>query len=171
MAIADLATFDRHGEAIDVRFVRRYPRPVEKVWAALTEPARLADWMAAAYVQPFVGGRFELMTDGAHPSLGRVRVWDPPHTLEFSWTNTHAPDSVVRCELTSIPDGTELIFTHQGMPYVNSALMLPGWHDFLDRLATVLEGGLPTKPPSYRPLQATYIERYKLEGVRLSHTD
>ena len=166
-----LATIERHGAAIDVRFVRHYPRPVETVWSALTEPARLADWMAAAYVEPFVGGRFELMTDGGHPSRGLVRVWDPPNTLEFSWTNTHAPDSVVRWELSSEPGGTQLILRHHGMPHINSALMLPGWHNFLDRLGTVLEGGLPTEPPSYLPMQATYIETYKLEGVRLSHTD
>ena len=166
-----LATIERHGEAIDVRFVRHYPRPVETVWSALTEPARLADWMSAAHVEPFVGGRFELMTDGSYPSLGRVRVWDPPHVLEFSWTNAHAPDSVVRCELTPEAGGTQLVFTHKGMPHINSALMLPGWHDFLERLGTVVAGGLPTEPPSYRPMQAAYIERYKLEGVRLNHSD
>ena len=50
-----------------------------------------------------------------------------PHVLEFSWSNTHAPQSIVRYELQPRDRGTWLVFTHRGMPYANSALMLPGW--------------------------------------------
>ena len=41
----DLGTYERNGDHIDVRFERHYPRPPETVWKALTDPARLADWM------------------------------------------------------------------------------------------------------------------------------
>jgi uncharacterized protein YndB with AHSA1/START domain len=165
--MAELATFDRRGDELDVRFVRHYPRPVEKVWAALTDPARLADWMGAAKVEPFVGGRFDLMTDSIHGSTGIVRVWDPPRVLEFSWSNTHSGDAVIRYELTPERDGTRLVLSHRGMPYLTSALMLPGWHDFLDRLGTLVSGGLPPQETNFRAMQATYIDHYKLEGVQL----
>ncbi|WP_332689994.1 SRPBCC family protein [Devosia sp.] len=168
-ASEDLGTFERQGEHIDVRFERHYPRPVETVWSALTDPARLADWMGASLVEPRVGGRFELMVDGSHPMTGRVRVWEPPHVLEFSWSNTHAPDSVVRYELEQQGGTTRLVFTHQGMPYANSALMLPGWHDFLAHLGRLLDGSAPPVDLNgWRRMQAVYVDHYKLDGVRLT---
>jgi len=162
-----LGAFERRNDHIDVRFERHYPRPVETVWSALTEPARLADWMGVSHVEPRVGGRVELMIDGPHPMTGRVVTWEPPHVLEFTWSNTHAPESVVRYELAREGDGTRLVFTHKGMPYENSALMLPGWHDFLGRLGSLLEGAPPEAGPSFRTMQAIYVEHYKLAGVRL----
>src|SRR5258708_7786439 len=35
---------------LQVVFHRRYGKPIEKVWAAITTPERLADWLAAAEV-------------------------------------------------------------------------------------------------------------------------
>ena len=164
----DLGTFEQRGDHIDVRFERHYPRAVETVWSALTEPERLADWMGVSTIEPCLGGRIELMVDGPHPMTGRITEWDPPTVLEFTWSNTHAPDSVVRYELSRAADGgTRLIFTHRGMPYENSALMLPGWHDFLARLRDWLDGTPPGGAMNYRQMQATYVEHYKLTGVRL----
>lgn len=165
--VDELGAFERRGDQIDVRFERLYPRPVETVWSALTQPERLADWMGASHVEPRVGGRFDMMVDGPHPMTGRVRVWDPPHVLEITWSNTHAPDSVIRYELTPEADGTRLVFIHKGMPYANSALMLPGWHDFLARLGSLLEGAPLEAQPSFHRMQAIYIDHYKLDGVRL----
>jgi uncharacterized protein YndB with AHSA1/START domain len=128
---------------------------------------RLADWMGVSHVEPFVGGRIALMMEIPHGSTGRVRVWDPPRVLEFTWSSTHAPESVVRYELTPEGGGTRLIFTHQGMPYENSALMLPGWHDYFVRLGHVIGGHAPPSGASFRTMQATYIDHYKLTGVRL----
>ena len=166
-ATQPLGVFERRDDHIDVRFERHYPRPVETVWSAITDPVRLADWMGVAHVEPFVGGRFELMLDGPHPSTGRVVVWDPPRVLEFSWSNTHAPDSVVRYELSPEGGGTRLVFTHRRMPYANSALMLPGWHHLLGRLGRALEGAVVAGPLNYRQMQAIYLDHYKLGGLTL----
>ncbi|MBI4923893.1 MAG: SRPBCC family protein [Devosia nanyangense] len=161
-----LGTFERRDDHIDVHFERHYPRPPETVWSALTEPARLADWMGVSHIEPRAGGRIDLMLDGPHPSTGRVVVWDPPHVLEFTWSNTHAPDSTIRYELARDGAGTRLVFTHQRMPYVHSALMLPGWHHLLARLESLLEGaGSPG--PGWRAMQAIYVDHYQLSGVTL----
>lgn len=165
----DLGTFEQHGDHIDVRFVRHYPRSPEKVWRALTDPERLADWMGASHVEPHVGGRFETMLDGLKPMRGKVLVWDPPNTLELHWSNGHSPDATVRYELAAEADGTRLTFTHRHMPHATCALMLPGWHVFLDRLGEALE--LDTPAPDFnapwRHMQAVYIEHYGLGGLQL----
>jgi len=163
-----LGTFERHGDHLDVRFERHYPRPAETVWSALTDPVRLADWMGVSYVEPHVGGRFETMLDASHPMTGRVLVWDPPKVLEFSWSNGHAPDSTIRYELAPDGNGTRVIFTHRHMPYATSALMLPGWHVFFARLARLLEDATPPDwQTRWRQMQTVYVDRYGLEGLTL----
>jgi uncharacterized protein YndB with AHSA1/START domain len=162
----DLGVVSRRGDHYDVRFERHYRRPVETVWSALTEPARLADWMGVAHVEPFVGGRFDLIQDSPAPMTGRVRVWEPPRVLEFSWSNDDAPDSVIRYELTPVEGGTRLIFQQTGIELRRSALMLPGWHWLFDRLGDLLDG-TSGEHPSWRDMQKVYVETLKLEGVLL----
>lgn len=48
---------ESEGAGRTLTFEREMARPVEKVWAALITPARLADWLCAdAEVEPWVGG-------------------------------------------------------------------------------------------------------------------
>ncbi|MFI4986934.1 MAG: SRPBCC family protein [Alphaproteobacteria bacterium] len=164
----ELGTFERRGDGVDLRYERHYPRPIETVWAALTEPARLADWVGPALVEPRLGGRYELFIDRPRPMTGRILTWEPPRLLEFSWDTGDAPANVVRCELAPDGDGTRLIFMHKGIGFVWIGLVLPGWHTHLERLASLLAGeAQPLSRPRWRALQAIYLERYKLEGVML----
>jgi hypothetical protein len=41
----DLGTFHSGDEGTTLRYERIYPRPIATVWAALTQPERLADWI------------------------------------------------------------------------------------------------------------------------------
>jgi uncharacterized protein YndB with AHSA1/START domain len=167
----ELGAFKRRDDHLDVRFERHYPRSIDRVWSALTDPKRLEDWMGVARVEPHVGGRYDLMLDGPHPMTGRILVWEPPQVLEFTWSNADAPDSVVRYELTREGDGARLIFTHKGMPYASSALMLPGWHVLFARLGSLLDGAAPPQSKqSWREMQAIYVDHYKLHGVMLDHS-
>ena len=121
---SDLGFYVRHGSASGLKYERRYDRSAETVWKALTEPARLADWMGAARVEPYVGGRYELFIDSAQPMRGRVVTWRPPEVLEFSWHGMGAPDSLVRCELVPDGTGTRLIFMHRAIRFAASCLSL-----------------------------------------------
>ena len=58
--IDQLGAFKRHDDNIDVRFERFYPRPIDRVWSALTQPERLQDWMGASRVwgaAPFLNAK------------------------------------------------------------------------------------------------------------------
>jgi uncharacterized protein YndB with AHSA1/START domain len=166
--LEQLGTFERRDDRVDLRFERFYPRSIEKVWSALTDPVRLHDWMGAAYVEPHVGGRYELMLDGPNPMTGHITAWGPPHVLAFTWSNAHASDSSARYELSRKGDGTRLIFTHEGVPHQHSALMLPGWHFFFERLEGQLnEEAVRRSNHSWRELQAIYVDHYEFIGVRL----
>ncbi len=161
-----LGVIERRGNDIDVRFERFYRRPIESVWKALTEPARLADWMGESFVEPFVGGRYETMLDGLKPMRGIVRVWEPPSVLEYDWRSDHARRSVARWELSPVEASTRVIFRHFDMPYVNANLMMPGWHVYLDHLDAVLEGEpFGDFNGAWRRLQDVYAKQHGLEAL------
>lgn len=108
------------------------------------------------------------MTDGPFPMRGKVRVWDPPYVLEFFWSNAHAPESVVRYELHRSGSGTLVQFSHRGIPYASSALMLPGWHNYFAVLGTLLnDTAADPEKDAWRRLQSLYVNQYELTDVTL----
>lgn len=169
MTNQDLGTYVRRGEHLDIRFERTYPRPVATVWAALTEPERLSDWLGVSHVEPHVGGRFDTIQDSAAPSTGKVLVWEPNKVLEFTWSNKDAPESVVRCELTPEGKSTKLVFTQRGVLPGRSALMLPGWQWLFDRLANALEGKPGTLTgKSWSDWQQVYVPLLKRDFAEVT---
>ena len=169
-AIESLGTFQRRGDNLDVRYERFFPRPPETVWSALTDPARLADWMGNCRLEPHAGGGVNLMQDRPRPMTGKILVWEPPQVLEYSWSNADAPNSVVRFELAREGGGTRMIFTHKAMPYISSGLMLPGWHFLFARLGSLLAGDAkPESKQTWLELQGIYVAHYQLDGVLLEH--
>jgi len=105
-------TVTKAGEGVyDLRFERRYGLPIDTVWAALTEPARLADWLALATLDLRVGGAIVLDWPEMGDRLdGVIVALDPPRLLAFTWSEPDgAPGSVVRWELSEEPDGCRLL--------------------------------------------------------------
>ena len=138
-------TLETRGDEAVIRFERRIGHPVERVWAAITEPAEMIGWWGAAEVDLREGGRFDvrwLNTDeegnSAHMHATVVRL-EPQRLLELDG-DIHG---VLRFELE--PDGdsaTLLRFSSTlDLPDEFRTKVLAGWHTHLDALATVLGGG------------------------------
>jgi uncharacterized protein YndB with AHSA1/START domain len=73
------------------------------------------------HLEPRVGGRLfeQFDVDGASQVLevGRVRIWDPPVRLAFSWRNANfAPAELtdVEVEFAATAGGTRVTVTHRG---------------------------------------------------------
>lgn len=163
-------TFEEQEDAATLRFERVYPRPIETVWSAMTQPERLADWLGVSELEPRVGGAVRLFTDGepAAQVHGRVLAWEPPRVLAFTWAAHDEPETVVRAELSEAGEGaTRLVFTHAGVPRKWLALTLPGWHQLLERLGVLLleDRVLPDGMERWRELQSDYLQRYDLSGA------
>ncbi len=169
-AALPLGTFARAGDFADVQFDRFYAHPIDKVWRALTDPERLADWMGVSTVEAFVGGKIAMMIGSPGAMQGEILIWDAPNVLEFTWRNPTSPEAIVRYALTAEGAGTRMIFTHTHMPYTSSARMMPGWHWFFDRLGAALTG-TAAAGLTYEALQDQYVAAYELSGVRLGHCD
>ena len=126
-----------------VRFQRHLAHPIERVWAALTEPDQLLAWWGDADVHLVEGGRFTmrwLNTDdqGNSPVMhATITRLDPPRLLETSG-DIHG---VLRWELRPDAAGTLLTFSSTlDLPEAYRTSVLAGWHYHLDALADTLAG-------------------------------
>src|SRR5258708_37282707 len=91
-------------DAMQVVFHRHYRKPIEKVWAAITMPERLADWLAKAEIEMKVGGRVHFNWNDVSQMEGRVVALDPPNTFAWTW-NLDDRETVVRFDLKADGDG------------------------------------------------------------------
>jgi uncharacterized protein YndB with AHSA1/START domain len=127
---------DRSGRA--VRFERRYATDIADLWAACTEPDRLARWFADVTGELVVGGQaFIGFRDGDHTET-TIRRCEPPHVLELDWAFGEEAVSVLTVELTATDDGTLLVLDHRALPTSSATGYSAGWHAYLDLLDACL---------------------------------
>src|SRR5438309_888501 len=91
------------------------------IQALLAKPRRAGGAGGFVRVEPHVGGRLFESIDSEHGErifeVGRVRVWDPPTRLAFSWRNANfAPEELteVVVEFAPTSTGTLVTVTHRG---------------------------------------------------------
>jgi uncharacterized protein YndB with AHSA1/START domain len=124
--------------AYNVRYVRRYMLPIEKVWAALAEPERLADWLAVAKIDLRVGGEVELTWPTANFTARYViRELDPPNLMVWGSTDADNPEAELRWQLYQEDSdfmGTRLILVETLLPPEHLLSIATGWHAHLYEL-------------------------------------
>lgn len=140
------------GEEATITFKRRLSHPIDKVWEAITEPKKRAKWFGPTTIDPQEGGTMVTTAEGP-PAPKRVRrteaeilVWDPPHVLEYKEKAANIGETIVRFELKTEGDATLLHLTNSRLKPSDARGYAPGWHAFLDRLESHLEG---TSPPEW----------------------
>jgi uncharacterized protein YndB with AHSA1/START domain len=119
-------------DRLQVVYRRRYAKPVAKVWAALTIPERLEDWLGTAKIDLRVGGTLQLaFANGKSVEVSITRV-DAPHVLGWSWM-IDGLDTSVLFELAPDGEGCRLTLTHSGLsPRAGrGAGVRAGWHAIL----------------------------------------
>jgi len=124
----------------DLRFERRFVLPIETVWAALTDPERLADWFAQGRIEPRLGGAVEFgWATQDHVERGVIVAWAPPTLLAWAIPDANGIlQGVVRWDLMSeageVKSGTRLILTHTLLPPEHLLSVATGWHIHLHDL-------------------------------------
>lgn len=157
----DLGTYLELDGRPAVRFERTYPHPVERVWAAVTEPDQLVRWFpSAVQLEPREGGAVRFSGDPyGEGSTGVVLTWDPPHRLAFTWgpdelhlTVDDAGDGRTRLVLVNVLDDRSAAARNAG-----------GWHVCLAELVKVLDG-VPSRGPHsedtepWEPVYRAHVE-------------
>lgn len=137
MTTQTLGTIERDGELRTVRHVRHYDASLEEVWAALTEPEQVKNWLAEMTIDPRAGGRIGFAWDGGNTQHGEVRVFDAPRVFEYTWEEGSL--SHIRFELSTDDNGTRLVLEHSLIKVDSAAGIGAGWHSHLDALDALLD--------------------------------
>jgi uncharacterized protein YndB with AHSA1/START domain len=137
-----------------LRFERRLPHSVERVWRAVSVPAELERWFpAAADWTPAVGETF-----AAGGMTGEVTEVDAPHRL--AWTFNGEGYSF---ELSAESNGCLLVFTHVFDDRTRAAQTAAGWDAYFSRLEPHLDGGYLSEEEAHEPWEGVrerYAERF-----------
>ena len=129
---------------------RTLPASRERVFSALTDPARMARWFygmepgQAKVTSDFrVGGTYSIEMSDDHQKCvpcGEYLEIVPPEKLVFSWSSEgHVKDSKVTIELFDKGSQTELVLTHE-LPKDEVESHQQGWANCLRHLEEYLGG-------------------------------
>jgi uncharacterized protein YndB with AHSA1/START domain len=154
----------------ELRFERRYPHPIEKVWDAITQPERLVAWLGEAELELEEGGAIKitwLNTDEDGNTAvynGRITRFEPPHVLEWDG-DIHGR---LLWELRADGDAATVLKLTNWTPAPDDyrTKVAAGWDIHLDHLATALDGGTIDWPRWYRDHYPAWQEkeaRYRSE--------
>ncbi|WP_433798941.1 SRPBCC family protein [Actinomycetospora sp. CA-084318] len=149
-----------------LRFVREYPDPVERVWAAVSDPTELTAWFPARVSFPDAGTptsggtvAFTFAEEGDGGS-GTVLVCDPPSSLVFTWEGDE-----LRFEVSPLRTGSRLTFTTILADRDTAARSAAGWEVCLEALDVALAGRTPEAPGGPTPAWRRHFDDYVAAGV------
>jgi uncharacterized protein YndB with AHSA1/START domain len=146
-----------------LRIERLLPGPIDRVWSYFIDADKRRLWIGGGAIEPFVGGRVEIVVDNASLSEegdlppakyagndskgrieGRVTECEPPHLLAYRWSHGDDEASQVRVALEQRGERVQLTLTHERLPSRDWLLSVTaGWHTHLDILAALLAGERP----------------------------
>jgi uncharacterized protein YndB with AHSA1/START domain len=134
-----------------VRMEDRYDTGIDDLWAAITDPARLARWHGHVEGDLRPGGTFRLYVEASEiDSTGRVEACEPPRRLLVTTRETDESyrkgqgvppfDQSLEVTLTADGDHTILVIEVQGMPLDKIAFYGAGWQIHAESLAADIAG-------------------------------
>jgi len=157
-----LGQLDRVGDRWQLRFVRRFPHPPEKVFRAVTEAKHLSVWFPTDVIGERAPGaplRF-VFRDGEGPPMdGTLVAYEPPRLVEYLW----GENETLRFEVEPDDDGEGAVLTFVNLfdELGKAARDGAGWHARLDELAEHLDGRPSAKSSMERwaDVHSAYVER------------
>jgi uncharacterized protein YndB with AHSA1/START domain len=124
-----------------VRMKDRFDTDIDDVWSALTDPLRLARWVAEVEGDLRLGGEFHARFTSGWEGTGRVEACEPPRlllllTMQSGQTDEHA----IEVTLAADGDQTILVLEQRGMPLDHLADYGAGIQVHVEDLAAHLAG-------------------------------
>lgn len=134
-----------------VRIEDRYDTDIDDLWAAITDPARLARWHGQVSGDLRPGGEFRVYLEADDiESTGRVEACEPPRRLLVTNRETDESyrkgqgeppfDAAIEATLTADGDQTTLAIEVRGMPLDKIAFYGAGWQIHAENLAVHIAG-------------------------------
>jgi uncharacterized protein YndB with AHSA1/START domain len=126
-----------------VRMEDSYDTDIDDLWSALTEPQRLARWIASVVGDLRLGGEFRASFTSGWEGPGRVDVCEPPRRLLLTLSPRQEDETVIEAELVADGDQTRLVLEERGLPLGELAGHGAGWQAHVEDLAAHLAGRVP----------------------------
>jgi uncharacterized protein YndB with AHSA1/START domain len=142
-----------------VRMEDLYDTDIDDLWLAITEPSRLARWIAEVEGDLRLGGEFHASFTSGWEGPGRVEVCDAPRRLRLLMAPGQGEDeTVIEAVLVAEGNKTRLVVEERGIPLGEIAGNGAGWQAHVEDLAAHLAGRQPADwrtrwielTPSYR---------------------
>jgi uncharacterized protein YndB with AHSA1/START domain len=130
------------GKAV-VRMEDVFDTDIDDLWSALTDPQRLARWIARVEGDIRLGGQFRASFTSGWEGPGRVDVCDPPRRLVVIMSQDQDDETVIAAELVPDGDRTRLVVEERGLPLDEAADHGAGWQAHVEDLAAHLAGRPP----------------------------
>jgi uncharacterized protein YndB with AHSA1/START domain len=127
-----------------VRMESVYPTDPHDLWSAITDPDRLARWVATVDGDLRVGGTFSATFTSGWEGPGRVDTCEPPRRLVATLDPGTADETTIEAVLTPEPDGTRLVVEERGIPIAEIAMHGAGWQTHVEDLGAHLRGDAPS---------------------------
>jgi uncharacterized protein YndB with AHSA1/START domain len=120
----------------------RYDTTIDDLWAAITDPGRLARWYGEVKGDLRVGGEFysHLHASGWE-GISRIEVCEPPRRLVVRGAQEGGPELVNEVTLTPDGDQTILVLEERGMPLHQVGAYGAGNQVHVEDLGAYLAGG------------------------------
>ena len=139
-----------------VRVEDVYDTDVADLWSAITEPDRLARWIAAVEGDLRIGGVVQARFTSSWEGPGRIDVCDPPNRLVITMEPGTDDEAVIEALLTEVGERTRLVVEERGLPldvlYAHGA----GWQAHIEDLGRYLAGGESNWKPRWVELTPAY---------------
>jgi uncharacterized protein YndB with AHSA1/START domain len=117
-----------------------YDTDIDDLWSAVTDPDRLARWLATVDGDLRLGGRINAKFTSNHEGPGRIDVCDAPRRLQVTFKPGTPDETIVEANLTAVGGRTRLIIEERGLPLEYVPGYGAGWQTHAEDLATYLAG-------------------------------
>jgi uncharacterized protein YndB with AHSA1/START domain len=117
-----------------------YDTGIEDLWSAVTDPDRLARWLATVDGDLSVGGQIHAKFTSTFEAPGRIDVCDAPHRLQVTFDPGGPEQCVMEANLAPVGERTRLIIEERGLPLEDVGGHAAGWQAHVEDLAAHLAG-------------------------------
>jgi uncharacterized protein YndB with AHSA1/START domain len=152
--LGSLSRLDEKRGTVHVEDV--YDTDIADLWSAITEPERLARWMATVEGDLRLGGTFHATFTSSWDGPGRIDVCEAPHRLLVTTCPDTEDECVIEAVLTAEGERTRLVIEERGLPldvlYKHGA----GWQAHIEDLARYLNGGESIWKARWEELTSVY---------------
>jgi uncharacterized protein YndB with AHSA1/START domain len=144
-----------------VRMEDVYDTDVADLWSALTDPERLARWIATVDGDLRLGGTFAARFTSTFEGPGRIDVCEAPHRLQVTMNPGTDEETVIEAIVTPDGDRARLVVEERGLPLGVLAAHGAGWQAHVEDLAAHLAG---REQRDWKPRWESLIPAYRTLG-------